>query len=494
MQLNLGSGAADEALTLKPDGAGGTLVLPGADVESGTTFVVGTEAELNQAIADVDAATAPGAYTIQLNGNVTEGADTGDAITFEGQTLSAPADLYAFNLQSGVSVTLNGAGFALDGASKYRGLFAYAGDLTVENLTIQNAGGHRRVGRRRWRRRRRAGRRVCSWRGRPPTSSGANVTLTDVNFANDGAQGGAGGAGGSYGGGGGLGGNASGVRTCGGGVGAGASGDMGHPASSSACRRVKTGRSAGQASARDGGGGVGGGALGAGGYGGGGGGSGGINSTGGFGGGGSAYANGGFGGGGWRGSGNTRFRRRRRAGPAAAAAASPRAATSSSGRAALSTIDDSRPLLAPMRRRGALTGGAGGGAGATEGAAEGSFLFLQGGQTVPLLRSAISARSSTARSPIRRDRAGTGPGGLRSLVAGGLYQPTDRGSRRDQQFQRRHRDRARRVSLAGRRAGAAGSGAITFGPAAAEMVQFTDSTPHRRRGSTISATATPSPS
>src|SRR5665213_3400332 len=103
-----------------------------------TTINVGTEAQLNQAIATVDGATS-GSYVIQLTANITEGTDSGASITFEGSTLSAPPDLYAFNLNSNVQVTIdgsNGSGgnFTLDGNNTYRGLFVYSGAVTIDNL------------------------------------------------------------------------------------------------------------------------------------------------------------------------------------------------------------------------------------------------------------------------------------------------------------------------------------------------------------------------
>jgi hypothetical protein len=99
-----------------------------------TVIQVGTAFELNQAIATVDAATSA-SFTIQLTTDITQGTDTGGAVTFGSQTLSAAPDLYALNL-TGVTVTIDGAGHARDGASTYRGLFAYAGTVAIQDLTI----------------------------------------------------------------------------------------------------------------------------------------------------------------------------------------------------------------------------------------------------------------------------------------------------------------------------------------------------------------------
>jgi hypothetical protein len=69
-------------------------------------------------------------------------------------------DLDAVNLAAGEQLVINGGGQALDGAGMHRGVFAYAGTLTIENLALNNMraqGGGGRFWRRR--RRRRLGRR-----------------------------------------------------------------------------------------------------------------------------------------------------------------------------------------------------------------------------------------------------------------------------------------------------------------------------------------------
>jgi hypothetical protein len=104
----------------------------------GVTITVGNEADLNQAIATVDAAVS-GSYTIAFAGTIFEGTDTGAAINGGTVDLTAPPDLYALNLAPGVSVTIKGAGYTLDGANAYRGLFVYAGAVTIEDLTIADA-------------------------------------------------------------------------------------------------------------------------------------------------------------------------------------------------------------------------------------------------------------------------------------------------------------------------------------------------------------------
>jgi hypothetical protein len=86
-----------------------------------TTIQVGNEQQLNQALATVDAA-ASGAYLIQFTADITEA-----------------SELYAINLKSGVTLTIDGQGHKLDGANQYRGLFALAGAVTIQNLTITDA-------------------------------------------------------------------------------------------------------------------------------------------------------------------------------------------------------------------------------------------------------------------------------------------------------------------------------------------------------------------
>ena len=106
------------------------------------TIQVSNEQQLNQAIATVDATTTSGVYTIELTANITEGTDTGDAITFGTQNLSAPPQLYAIILHAAVEVDIDGNGYTLDGtdpfhfvgnggafvpAISYPGLFVYSG-------------------------------------------------------------------------------------------------------------------------------------------------------------------------------------------------------------------------------------------------------------------------------------------------------------------------------------------------------------------------------
>ena len=168
-------------LQIVSDGGSGSYVAPIA------TLDVSTEAQLNQTLATVDAAVA-GSYTIRFTSNIQEGTDSGASIVFGAQTLSAPADLYAINLASGVNLTIDGGGHTLNGMGAYRGLFVYAGTVTVQHLTIADAvavgglGGG--VG---------GGGGGAGLGGGVFVASGATVTIDDVAFLDDAAVGGAGG-------------------------------------------------------------------------------------------------------------------------------------------------------------------------------------------------------------------------------------------------------------------------------------------------------------
>jgi autotransporter-associated beta strand protein len=145
-----------------------TLTLASGDYSADLPFAVtdhagGTDAglalmtvdsfdQLQEAIEAVDVQTS-GSYTITLSGSIAE-----------------TADLLALNLHSGVSVTIDGDGGTLDGGGGHRGLFVYAGTVTVENLTIADAHAVGGRGRRRRRGRRGAGRRAV--RGRDERGPG----------------------------------------------------------------------------------------------------------------------------------------------------------------------------------------------------------------------------------------------------------------------------------------------------------------------------------
>ncbi|MGC2412222.1 MAG: hypothetical protein WA459_05945, partial [Stellaceae bacterium] len=115
-----------DGFVLQPDG-GATAATSGTLLSVvQTSFLVGSEADLNAALAQIDIggkSSAPGLhYTITFTASFTLG-----------------SDLNAINLAAGDALTIRGAGFTLDGAGKYRGFFDYAGALTLRNMTIQNA-------------------------------------------------------------------------------------------------------------------------------------------------------------------------------------------------------------------------------------------------------------------------------------------------------------------------------------------------------------------
>ncbi len=197
------AGVDGQALAVSSDGHGGSNV-----VLIQTAFTVHNATELNTAIQAID-----------LNGTQSA-VNTAYTITFASAALSIglTGDLTAINLAAGDSVTINGLGGTLDGGGLTRGIFAYAGAVTIDNLAINHA---KAVG----------GGGVAGYGGSGGgaglggglfIAAAASVTLAGVSFGNDSAIGGAGG-GGNYGGnsgGGGLGGaggNAGGGSAGGGG-------------------------------------------------------------------------------------------------------------------------------------------------------------------------------------------------------------------------------------------------------------------------------------
>jgi hypothetical protein len=269
---------------------------------------VTSETELNQAIEAADTATAAGNYEIEIGGQI-----------------NLLAALEAINLHSDVSLTISGgSGGALDGESSQRGLFIYSGDVTIDNLSIVDAvavggagggggnsslggggGGGAGLG---------GGLFVAgaTTRGGAGATSDPDqavvpvVTLDNVSFSDDSAEGGNGsGSSGEYGGGGGGGG--LGGPGGGGSFGGGGGGGIGTAASGGAGAENINGGHAGIVAGTSGRGGS---AAGSGGASGGGGGGGAISAGGGGGGGiggggGAVEGNpgaGGFGGGGGAGS------------------------------------------------------------------------------------------------------------------------------------------------------------------------------------------------
>ena len=211
---------------LPPDlntGAAGFQAMSAALIQTNsTTFTAGTATatsatDLNALITAADNA-GSGTFTITVSGllalNTQAAVTNGETLTIVNNVgtvtkLTAVPDIAAINLHSGVSLVINGNGGAiLDGGNTVRGLFAYSGNLTVNNLTIQNTvaqgGSGANAGF--------AGGGGAGLGGGLFVGKYANVTLNSVAFSNNKAIGGAGGnnlGGGTAGwGGGGLGGNA----------------------------------------------------------------------------------------------------------------------------------------------------------------------------------------------------------------------------------------------------------------------------------------------
>src|SRR5580693_8794867 len=90
------------------------------------SFSVANEAELNNAIQQIDAsgpsAATNTAYTITLTA---------------GFTLTS--DLDAINLDSGSSLTIQGGNETINGGGDQRGFLVYSGTVAIDNLTITDA-------------------------------------------------------------------------------------------------------------------------------------------------------------------------------------------------------------------------------------------------------------------------------------------------------------------------------------------------------------------
>ena len=92
------------------------------------TIDVSSESDLNNAIQEVDSPLFPNNFVIDITGPI-----------------SLTSQLLAINLQSGSTLTIegtNGSGGAqvqtINGANAYNGFFVYSGDVTIENLTLQD--------------------------------------------------------------------------------------------------------------------------------------------------------------------------------------------------------------------------------------------------------------------------------------------------------------------------------------------------------------------
>src|ERR1700722_9638054 len=146
---------------------------------SGTTIDVGNEADLNNAIQQYDTATS-GSITINI---------TQDIILGTSGVGGLPLDLDALNNSSGVTLVIEGNSHTLDGDGHDRGFLVYAGNVSIDNLTIDNAaavggnGGTRGGG-------------GAGLGGGLFVASGGTVAIDNVTFSSDSATGGNGGSGG----------------------------------------------------------------------------------------------------------------------------------------------------------------------------------------------------------------------------------------------------------------------------------------------------------
>jgi large repetitive protein len=153
-----------QGIPSQPSAATGVTVTP-----TPNTWTITSAADLAEAIAQIDVS---GAY-----------AQAGAHYTFDiANNLKLTDQLPAFNLAQGASLTINGANAILDANGK-PGLFVYSGNVTINNLEIENAlaqGGSTNSG---------GGGGAGLGGGLFIASAGA-VTLSDVSFTHDQAVGG----------------------------------------------------------------------------------------------------------------------------------------------------------------------------------------------------------------------------------------------------------------------------------------------------------------
>ena len=460
-----------------------------------TSFTVTSEADLNGAIQQIDvsgsSSAADTAYTITFGAGLT-GADA----------LRLTADLYAINLASGDTLTIDGNGAAMNGLGDQRGFFVYSGAVTIDDLTIENAvaaGGDGGDG----------GGGGAGLGGGLFVASAGVVTLDAVSFEDDGAIGGNGGNG-DLGGGGGLGGAGGQQFGGGGGIGLAATGGnldggggpgivLGAGSGGSGLIRSSGGADGGGGGDRSGGG-IDGGSeaptsAGGGGFGGGGGNDDFSSSAaGGFGGGGGAdrsvntdsaasgtftdsAAPGGFGGGGGGGnvlSGGAGGFGGGHGGDNTTGIGTDRGGGGGLGAGGAVFVQEGGQVTigAGTEAGGSVTAGAAGSAGdATAGSAFGSGIFLQGDQTLML---APGADQVLTIADVIADQTGSGGTGA-NAGAGGLRvgQANVAGTvtlSATSSFTGGIALKGGTLVLAA--AGAAGAGAITFGAAAGQTLQI----------------------
>jgi hypothetical protein len=436
-----------------------------------TSGTISTEAQLNATILAADnAAAGSGVVSADLGANI-----------------SLTTALKAINLRAGVTLDIEGEGYAIDGGGTQRGLFVYAGNVTLENLTIRNAvaqggsggGGGAGLG---------GGLYVAD--DTSDTTIAGSVTLTNVAFSNDAAIGG---RANRLAGGGGLGGSGGGGPSAGGGGVGGNGATAKLAAGAGIIPRLSTAGSGGGGGSVPGVGGSGGGVAGqpaasltggVGGYGGGGG-VGPSGGAGGFGGGGGTGLTGSGGAGGFGGGAGSSQAGKSVGGASGGFGGGHAGSDGASGigggggglgaggdifvqEGASITIAGGSTITAGTVKGGIGSIGVNGGTPGAPGAAYGSGIFLQGNEVLDL---APEAGQATAISGVIADETGSadasGQSGTGSLVLTGLGSVTlsaintftggvtiDGGV----------------LDLAGAASG--GSGAITFAPGAAAVAHL----------------------
>ena len=97
--------------------------MPGSQTSS---YTVGSQEQLNQAIADIENNAVAGSYTITFTQDID-------------QTAADPASgIDAIILPKGVSLTIDGKGHALNGGGIDGGLAVVSGKVTIDSLTIED--------------------------------------------------------------------------------------------------------------------------------------------------------------------------------------------------------------------------------------------------------------------------------------------------------------------------------------------------------------------
>ena len=141
-------------------------------------FAVGSQVDLNNAIETIDSTTTAGTYTITLTGDITAAGSTGG--------------YYALSLAPGVVVDIDGANHTISGEAFneafYGGLAVTTGTVSISDLTLQDTlarGQHGQNG---------GGGGGAGLGGGLFVGPDAKVSLSNVQFVDDAAQGGAGGS------------------------------------------------------------------------------------------------------------------------------------------------------------------------------------------------------------------------------------------------------------------------------------------------------------